>query len=59
MNARTNYCPHCASDKVYKVEEKDGTHFHECKDCQEAWEHHEVDRKIIGTHDNEPIRSNN
>jgi ssDNA-binding Zn-finger/Zn-ribbon topoisomerase 1 len=59
MYMRTKYCPHCASEKIHKVEESDGSHFHECDDCQEAWEHHETGQKMIGTHDNGPIRSNN
>ena len=59
MNMRTKYCPHCASEKIHKVEEADGGHFHECEDCQESWEHHKVDKKLIGTHNHEPIRSNN
>lgn len=63
MSMRTKYCPHCASQKIHKVEESDGGHFHECDDCQESWEHHaeEKDTNIIGSHDlgNGPIRSNN
>ena len=44
---RTNFCPHCASDRVFKIEEKDGSHFHECGDCQEAWEHYEKNKYVI------------
>lgn len=39
---RTKYCPHCGSTKIHKVLEPQGAHFHECDDCQEAWEHHEA-----------------
>lgn len=44
---RTNYCPHCASDRVVKIDESDGSHFHECEDCQEAWEHHNTKAEYI------------
>ena len=47
---RTNYCPHCGSEKVHKIEESDGSHYHECEDCQEAWEHHEI-VPLRGTHE--------
>jgi hypothetical protein len=43
---RTKFCPHCASQKIHKVEEADGSHFHECEECQEAWEHHEVESSV-------------
>jgi formate dehydrogenase maturation protein FdhE len=36
---RTNYCPHCGSDKIHKVEEPDGSHYHECEECAETWRH--------------------
>jgi hypothetical protein len=47
----TKYCPHCGSTKIHKVyEEKEivieggtyqlVTHYHECEDCNETWEHH-------------------
>ena len=51
MSMRTKYCPHCGSEKIHKVEESDGSHFHECEDCQEAWEHHDASTPIIGSHD--------
>ncbi len=43
---RTKYCPHCGSERIHKVDEPDGSHFHECDDCQETWEHHEVEETI-------------
>ena len=48
---RTKYCPHCCSEKIRKIDEADGAHFHECKECDETWEHHEAPKQIIGTHD--------
>jgi hypothetical protein len=48
----TKYCPHCGSMKIHKVYEEKGipvddelykivvTHYHECEDCNETWEHH-------------------
>lgn len=42
---RTKYCPHCGSDKVRKIEESNGSHFHECKDCNETWQHHDVKKE--------------
>ena len=38
---RTKYCPHCASEKIHRVDEEDGSHYHECEECNETWEHHE------------------
>ena len=58
MSMRTKYCPHCASEKIHKVEEATG-HFHECEECQETWEHHEVEKTMIGTHENGPVKSIN
>ena len=40
---RTKYCPHCGSEKVFKVDETNGSHYHECGDCQETWEHYEAE----------------
>lgn len=40
---RTKFCPHCASEKILKVDEADGSHYHECQDCQETWEHYEIE----------------
>lgn len=40
---RTKFCPHCASEKIHKVDEADGSHYHECEDCQETWEHYEIE----------------
>jgi hypothetical protein len=51
---RTKYCPHCGSEKIHRVEEKEvqqfdvnigiyymlGGHYHECEECNETWEHH-------------------
>lgn len=36
---RTKYCPHCASEKIHRVEEEDGSHYHECEECDETWRH--------------------
>ena len=36
---RTKYCPHCGSQKIHKVVEQNGSHYHECEECQETWEH--------------------
>ena len=52
----TKYCPHCGSTKIHRVEEKtelplydlitgelvysNSSHYHECEDCNETWEHH-------------------
>lgn len=43
---RTRFCPHCSSERIHRVDEADGSHFHECDDCQEAWEHHDEPRKV-------------
>ena len=51
---RTKYCPHCASQKIHRVDEDDGSHYHECEDCQETWKHCDSadDREhLIGSHD--------
>ena len=51
---RTNYCPHCGSDRIHKVDEEDGSHFHECDDCHEAWRHYDSEGKekpLVGSHD--------
>lgn len=45
---RTKYCPHCSSERIHRVEEADGGHFHECDDCQETWEHHEAEVVPVG-----------
>jgi transposase-like protein len=37
---RTKYCPHCCSEKIHRVEEADGSHYHECEECDETWSHH-------------------
>lgn len=50
---RTKYCPHCGSENIHRVEEDNTqfdvnvglldyppTHYHECGDCNETWEHH-------------------
>ena len=47
---RTQYCPHCGSQKIHKVEEADGAHYHECEECQEAWEHHDGTIPLVGSH---------
>jgi transposase-like protein len=49
---RTKYCPHCSSEKIHRVEEGDGGHFHECEECQETWEHHESTEHAV-------VKSNN
>jgi len=43
---RTKYCPHCCSEKIHKVEEANGSHFHECEECDETWEHHESTQNV-------------
>jgi len=49
---RTNYCPHCGSDRIHKVVEDDGEHYHECDDCHEAWKHCDSEKHtLIGTHE--------
>ena len=45
---RTKYCPHCGSENIERINEKDGSHYHECLDCQEAWEHHVIELKCYG-----------
>ena len=57
MSMRTKYCPHCCSEKIHRVKEADGSHFHECEECDETWEHHTEPKAIIGSHD--AVRSNN
>ena len=42
---RTKYCPHCGSENIVRIDEPDGSHYHECKDCHETWEHHDNDRR--------------
>ena len=63
MSMRTKYCPHCCSEKIHKVDEADGSHFHECEECDETWAHYveQKDINIIGTHDVETVvvKSNN
>ena len=52
---RTKYCPHCGSEKIHRVDEEVQKfdinigvytmpleHYHECEDCAETWEHHEI-----------------
>ena len=43
---RTKYCPHCCSEKIHRVEEADGSHFHECEECDETWSHHESTQNV-------------
>jgi hypothetical protein len=54
----TKYCPHCGSVKIHRVYEESSlplydlvtgelvypshSHYHECEDCNETWDHHEV-----------------
>jgi hypothetical protein len=54
----TKYCPHCGSMKIHRVYEESSlppydlvtgelvypshSHYHECEDCNETWDHHEV-----------------
>ena len=45
---RTKYCPHCCSEKIHREEEANGSHYHECEDCDETWEHHEKEVEPVG-----------
>ena len=45
---RTKFCPHCCSEKIHKVEESCGSHYHECEECDETWSHHEVTVEPVG-----------
>lgn len=40
-NMRTKFCPHCGSENIHRVDEPDGSHYHECEDCCETWSHYE------------------
>jgi formate dehydrogenase maturation protein FdhE len=44
---RTKFCPHCGSTKIHRVDEEDGSHYHECEDCQEAWHHHDPEGNLL------------
>jgi len=62
MSMRTKYCPHCCSEKIHKVEESNGSHFHECEECDETWAHHEARKEpLVGSHAIRKVaaRSNN